>query len=123
MFRSSMKRVNFTVPAGAGSYAPEVLELKQGDTGPGAPVTLWDHVDELREMVEALPATAQIEVDLLIAGKSGAQVADWLLNVTAPLTATGLGPIVQLAGWYGVRVRAKSGGTGGTATVSVSWKY
>lgn len=107
-----MARATFTVPAAAGAYASQEIHLRQHQGS-------YDHVQALRVLVEDDPPTgAVVELDLLRAG--GSPETDW---VTATITynAKGLGALVELAGWRGVRVRAKSGGTAGNLPVSVSW--
>lgn len=110
------KRISFTVPAANGDYAPEVLYCN-GDNEPKA---LMDLVVQLSLLVESLPADAVIEVDLLKAGLAGSIETNWQTAVKS-FDSTGLQDFLQLAMWRGVRVRAKSGGTAGTAVVSASW--
>ena len=106
----------FTVPGGAGSYAPEVIQFRQQQER-----GTHDDVSELTLMIESLPATAEIEVDLLRpGGNPDGGDAHYLLAVQSHNTV-GLKAILQLAAWKGGRVRAKSGGTGGNAVVHAAW--
>lgn len=106
----------FTVPAGNGQYAPEILYLSPDDT----PNTNLDLVAELSVLVESLPATAVVEVDLCKAGRSGQSAGDWNIAVNS-YNATGLQALIALAAWRGIRVRCKSGGAAGTGQISASW--
>jgi hypothetical protein len=120
---SGYARVTFVVPATGGNYAPETIITRQGDSG------VLDKVSMLAVYVESLPAAAEIEVDLLKPGEDPALAASWLLDIRT-ITAVGLvfwGASLEhswlnLAGWPGVRIRAKSGGTSGNSIVSVSWE-
>lgn len=47
--------------------------------------------------------------------------ANWAINVAAAMNSTGLKAQVLLTSWDGVRVRVKSGGTGGNAVVGAAW--
>lgn len=106
---------SFAVPSGAGSYAPEVLYL-------GAPTNdvaqaFRGNVKNFKMMIDALPATADIEVDILRIKGNPATAGDWVnISITS---AVGIQAIVALLRWPGVRIRAVSGGTSGTATVGV----
>ena len=77
-------------------------------------------VTELSTLLEALPATAQIEVWVLKAGGVPETAGDWVYSGTAYTTLVLQTPLA-MAPWVGVKLRAKSGGTGGTATVSAAW--
>jgi hypothetical protein len=108
--------VSFTVPAGAGSYAPEVLKLRQQqDRGTG------DDVSELTLMVETLPTAALIEVDLLRPGGNLDGGDSHFILAVQSHNAVGLKAILQLAAWKGGRVRAKSGGNAGSSIVHAAW--
>lgn len=109
--------VDFAVPAGAGAYAPEVLYLKNER---GEKTGLYHQVEALVVNVESLPAGAQVEVDVLKANGNPSAEADWVKNVDRA-AAIGLYAPVELAGWNGVRIRAKSGGAAGSAKTHVSW--
>ena len=115
MSSSGQQTRTFTIPGGAGSYAPTVIFTRQ-DQARGQP----DDVSELTLMIESLPATAAIEVDLLKPGGDADVAADWLLAVQSHNTI-GLKPVLQLASWRGARIRGKSGGTAGPAVVHCSW--
>lgn len=110
------RRIIFAVPVGAGGYAPEILYLNVDN----AAKSLMDIVLELRFAIENLIATAVVEVDILRVGGDPTVAGDWILNVQNKNTA-GLADLLALAGWQGVRIRAKSGGTAGNMAVSAAW--
>lgn len=110
-------RVDFTVPGGAGSYAPEVIYLNPEDVEDATQELA--RVFELQVHIEALPADAEIEVDVLRAGGDPETAGDWLTAVQA-YASTGLHIRLLLEGQR-VRLRAKSGGTGGSAPVNAWW--
>lgn len=107
--------ISFTVPAGAGAYAPEVIYLN-ADNQPGS---IPDTVAEFTLDIESLPAGAQIEVDVLRASGGQTTVADWQL-ARKVFAAAGLQAPVGVSGAK-LRVRAKSGGNAGAAPVSAWW--
>jgi hypothetical protein len=111
--------MDFAVPAGSGDYAPEILYLRRAtpDTLP-AESYLFDEVTELQTLIAAIPATATVEVDVL--KPNDVPGGTWRLAVQS-WTTTGLKTILALAMWDGVRIRVKSGGTAGTATVDAAW--
>lgn len=121
--RTGTGRLSFTIPATSTNYAPEVLVCGFGYGG------LLDAIDALRVLVEgALPAGATIRIELLGAGLDPAVAGNWF---DSGLTATAQGVFPNgtngsqpfwLAGWRGVRLRAQSGGTAGSANVSASWE-
>lgn len=115
---SQKKFLDCAVPAGAGSYAPEELYLNAENDK----THRLDEVHELTISVESLPATATIEIDLLKADGtlSPAAAANWL-TAQKTITVVGLAATISLSGWYGVRVRVKSGGTAGSCKLHVSW--
>lgn len=104
----SPQNFSFAVPAGAGSYAPEVFYF-----GLGAQPSQLDAVDEARINVAALPATATLEIDILKADGTWATAVD-------TCTTTGLQGLMAFGGLK-ARMRAKSGGTAGTASGTASW--
>jgi hypothetical protein len=115
--RRNSASITFAVPAGAGQYAPEVLYLVLENE----PKKGLDLVDRLRAVVRTLTATAEIEVDLMRPGSSDWTLdASWNLDVVSYTTA-GLKDLLELAG-FKVRIRAKSGGTGGNTVLDVSWQ-
>lgn len=118
MANTRTRTTSFTVPAGAGSYAPEACYLNRQNVA--ATGVAFDEVVEVQNMIAALPATAAIEVDLLKPNGDPTQAGDWLTAVVS-YSATGLQSILSLARWVGVRIRAKSGGTSGTATLHTEW--
>lgn len=111
------RSISFTVPAGAGSYDTAVVYLKDE---PDKIDALWHPVSELTLVVESLPAGAQIEIDLLKPGTDPKTASNWLINQQTH-TAIGLKSLLQMARWRGVRIRAKSGGTGGASVVHATW--
>lgn len=109
---------SFAVPATSGQYAPEVIYLRQQQDG-----GTFDAIERLSAYVDALPSGATVEVDLLKANSANRATpasTDWL-GPAATVTATGLADLITLAGWYGGRIRVKSGGTAGTATLHATW--
>jgi hypothetical protein len=109
--------VDFTVPAGAGDYAVEVLRLKnERNVATG----LYHQVEELVVHVESLPAGARVEVDVLKANGNPSVEADWVKNIDAAV-AVGTHAPLELASWNGVRIRGKSGGAAGSAKAHVAW--
>ncbi len=113
-------RVSFTVPAVGGSYAPEILYLAPDSLAEPTSKGGFDPIDVLSVLLEGTPpASAQVEVDLLV-GSDPSVAGDWVVNA-ATATLAGLHDQLPLSGWRGVRLRCKSGGTGGTLGVSASW--
>ena len=121
MVNEGQKTQAFTVPVGAGDYAPEILYLTPRDQTV-TPTTFGEAfrggVSEYQAVIEAMVADAQLEVDLLNAESDPATPANW--NNDKVYTAAGPHPI-ELLTRQAVRVRAKSGGTSGTLTASVAW--
>jgi hypothetical protein len=111
----NLRSKTFAVPGGAGVYAPEILYLAQDENHPQS-----DDVSEVTLFIESLPATAVVEVDLLQPGGVETVAVDWIVAAQSH-NAIGLKAVLQLANWRGVRVRAKSGGTAGSAVVHASW--
>jgi len=105
---------SFTVTASAGAYATEVLYMARSNVATAPP----DEVGELQLYISALPASAVVEVDLLVPGQS--MGGTWR-TAAQTYNTVGLTSVLSLAGWRGVRIRVKSGGTGGTATIDASW--
>jgi hypothetical protein len=110
------KRISFTVPVGAGTFAPEILYLNAENKKDAH----FDIVSEMTAIVEALTATATLEVDILRPGGNRDVAGDWYLATKIWNTA-GIQALFQLARVYGVRVRAKSGGTAGTTILALYW--
>lgn len=112
-------RASFTVPAGAGAYAPEELFLKvqETDTAEGA----YRKIRRLRMLLETLVATAVIEVWALRAGGDVKNAAHWF-NTLISHNLAGMSPLIELAATTKVKLRAKSGGTGGAMAVSAFWE-
>lgn len=111
----------FTVPGTGGNYATQIVYLRSDDPTE-APDSLggFDYVSELQVHLGSLVTGVTIEVDILKQGGDPAVAGDWLLAVESYTTA-GLHVVLALAGVPGVRIRAKSGGTGGTQSVQVWW--
>ena len=112
---SGYARKTFAVPGTGGQYAPEEILTRQGDS------LALDKVSKLRVLVESLTATAEVELDLLKPGQDPRLAASWFVDAVS-LTAAGLATHEELAGWPGVRIRVKSGGTSGSTIVSVAWE-
>jgi len=109
----------FTIPAGAGTYATEIVYVRQSRTA--VQPKSFSQVLELVLLIEALPTSCAIEVDVLKPGGDPDTAADWVIAVGSE-TTTGLkSPLVFYQA--GLRVRAKSGGTAGTAKVITSFLY
>lgn len=112
------RTLDFTVPAANGTYAPEILYCNvDNDARTG-----MDVVSQLSAAVTQLPAGATLEVSILKIGGQPKVDGDWIATGTS-YAAVGLGALLGLAAWSGVRLRAKSGGTAGTATVHASWMH
>ena len=106
----------FVIPAGAGDYAPGALYCRTEQDVEGAP----DCVVALDVLVESLPATGDIEIEMLTVGGDQSDDADWL-SAGAPIEAVGK-TSYTFAGWPGIRVRGQSGGTGGDSIVHIAWR-
>lgn len=103
--------VNFTVPAGAGSYAPERIQLNSQSVStanlPFSNVTV---------IIQSLVATMVMELWLLLPGTDPTNDANYAFLSQYP---GGTGQI-SVASWRGGQIRVKSGGTAGTAILSAS---
>lgn len=120
MMRSNHHQ-DFAVPVANGEYAPEVVYLKQNDKDSAAKKDgPLDHVSEITLHLGTMVTGATVEVDLLRAGGDPTNASHWL-TAAKSYDAAGLQDPIFLTEWRGVRVRAKSGGTDGTQTVSMSW--
>jgi hypothetical protein len=108
--------LTFTVPAGAGAYAPEVLYLNADNDKR----TMPDVVGRLSLLLVNLIATVAIEVDLLKPGGDPSNATHWRTAMKSYNTA-GLQALLELGNWIGVRIRAKSGGTAGVQEIDVAW--
>ncbi len=120
MFRKIRSRsMDFTVPATAGQYAPEVMYLRRSDqaTQPEK-ADLLDLVEEVQALVVLLPTGASFELELL--KPASAPSGTWRATGRSYST-TGLKTPEAISRWLGVRFRAKSGGTAGTATLDAHW--
>jgi len=110
------RRVSFAVPVTAAQYAPEELICSRDNRAIGGIM----EVTELSTLVEALTATAQVEVWVLKAGGVPETAGDWVYSGTAYTTLV-LQAALAMAPWVGVKLRVKSGGTAGTTIVSAAW--
>lgn len=111
-------RASFTVPAGAGAYAPEEIYLKLPESN--VPAGLYDLVSQLRILIEALIATAVVEVWILRMGGDPSSAGDWF-NSGISQNAAGLSALIEMSSAAGIKLRAKSGGTAGNMPVTVFW--
>lgn len=115
-----MDRVkSFTVPVTSGNYAPEVLYF--GPSNDGGDLDLEMRVNEASIVIGTLVSGVTIELDLLTPGTDPDTPANWMLAVDSWNTA-GLQTLLQLAGWHGARLRARSGGSAGTQVVAAAWR-
>jgi len=117
--RPNSRTVTFAVPAGNGDYAPEVLYLAPTND----PKSGLDCVEQVRALVRSLPTSAEVEIDLRKPGGGDPTLdASWNLDIgITSIAAAGLTALLEYAGWPGVRIRVKSGGTAGSAVVDASW--
>jgi hypothetical protein len=111
-------RVSFTVPVGAGIYAPEEIYCK---VEPTAPSGYYSIVSQLRVLIENLIATAVVEIWVLRVGGNAASAGDWFYSGISH-NAAGLSALIELASIQGVKLRAKSGGTAGAMLVDAFWE-
>lgn len=103
-------RVTFTVPVTATNYAPERIQLNS-QSAPAAwptPSLMSPPMLGITVMIEALPATATLELWLLKAGADPTADANYFFH-----DSTAVGKTYALAGYRGAQFRAKSGGTAG----------
>lgn len=112
----SERTLAFAVPVTGGNYAPEILYLAQKNQAIATQAP--DEVGECQFYISTLPTSAIVEIDLLAPGQL--MTGTWR-TVAQTYNANGLTAVLSLAGWRGVRVRVKSGGTSGTATIDASW--
>jgi hypothetical protein len=111
-------RSTFVVPVGAGGYAPEEIFLKVLE--PSSAGGLYHKIRTLRILIEALIATAVVEVWVLRVGGDPTNAAHWFFSGVSH-NAVGLSPLIELAGWAAVKLRVKSGGTAGNMPISAAW--
>jgi hypothetical protein len=115
------KAQTFTVPAGAGDYAPEVfLTIAFGRVKSPAKVA------DIRLMVASLPAGAVVECDLFHVDGDEDEFTDptntaKFYVAADSVNAAGLKSTQEFGGWRGIRYRIKSGGTGGAAKLEASY--
>ena len=106
-------RQSFTVPASAGTYAPEVITFARANTST-APVSLVG----LTAIVESNAATgATLEVWLLKINGDPSASGDYFLSSLSLASGSATFP---LASYPGVQLRAKSGGTSGAMVINAS---
>lgn len=105
-------RVTFTVPATAGQYAPERLNLNSHQP-PSAVLT--SPLLGVTALIESAPASAEIELWLLRLGGDPTNDAEFFFFDTTASSKTW-----PLASFPGAQLRAKSGGNAGSMTVSAS---
>jgi len=109
---SDAKRHTFAIPAGAGDYAPTELVLDEGSGD--------SRVYDCSVLIESLPASSGLEVWLLRVDGDPDEEDDWIASGVVYEEA-GLGTLLQLGAWSGVKLRGVSGGTSGSLVASVSW--
>lgn len=103
-------RVTFTVPATAGQYAPERIQLNSQSASVVTPTLLG-----ATALIEAAPASAALELWLLRVNGDPTNDADYHLYDSTTASKTW-----PLASFPGAQLRAKSGGTAGSMTVSAT---
>lgn len=108
-------RETFAVPAGAGDFAPEVLYC----AAPTTDVTKLHQPDEFQALIEELPTAAEVVVEHLRVEGDPTDNADWVEgDVYTYLGLTSLYAMLAQP----TRVRVRSGGNAGSATVSARWR-
>lgn len=122
-------RATITVPALSGNYANEVLAFGAPLETPGSTSVVDDgSFEEVMAYVESIVAGATVElwVRKVASDTEPAKdmdLGDYFLYGTATTgTATAVGRLYWsgLAGWPAGVIRVKSGGTGGTMTISAT---
>lgn len=104
----------FTVPATPGAYAPERIAF--GEVAEGMP---QDSFMGVTASVDGTVATMSVELWLPAVGASAPFVNSDYKYSGKSIGATGA-ETWALAGYPGAQLRVKSGGTGGTGTVSAT---
>lgn len=99
----------FTVPAGSGSYATEILYLNTAN-GASAPDNTW--ADLVNIIVHTLVTGAVVELQTLDQDGS-----TWTIASTLDTATDSMFSAVLLQ--HHARIRVKSGGTAGTQTITV----
>jgi hypothetical protein len=111
------QKVSFTVPAGAGSYAPETIDFSSQNAA-----VLSEQIERVTAVVAAAVATAVLELWFLDVASDPTNAGNYhLFGPIANGAAVG-GATVEVADYRGVQIRAKSGGTAGSVVVSASAK-
>lgn len=103
-------RKSFTVPATSGQYAPERIVMASPTAGSLSPELLG-----VTALIESAPASAAIELWLLRQGQDPTNDSNYSLYDSTTSSKTW-----PLASFRGAQLRAKSGGTAGTMTVSAT---
>ena len=109
--------MDFTVPAGAGTYAPEVYYL----TSKGVTVEVGEVLAapmEVQANVITLPTDAELEMDILRNDADKALEASWAVGTVWTELGLAASP-TPLSRWQGVRFRMKSGGNAGAGVAEV----
>jgi hypothetical protein len=103
-------RKAFTVPGTSGQYAPERIVMASPSSATLSPSLLG-----VTALIESAPASAAIELWLLRVGGDPTNDSDFFLYDSSASSKTW-----PLASYRGAELRAKSGGTAGSMTVSAS---
>lgn len=104
---------SFTIPAGAGTYAPERIYVCRGDLGLRGMT-----IARITALVTQLVATAVLELWMLKDGADPSLDASYFLY-SAIANGAALGGATLDVATSHAQLRAKSGGTAGTLNVSV----
>lgn len=108
-------RKAFVVPAGTGQFAPEIAYANSKDTAQNSPVSLVQVIAEGAGL-----AAANADLQLLRPGGVPATDADWVTYKSFTLAAGGCSDVFEVLK-MAVRLKLRSGGTGGTVTASLAW--
>lgn len=110
-------RMSITVPATIDTYDDDdIIYIRRN----ALDNSIFSDVLEVVLMVHSLPAGAVVEIQVLKPGTDPGTTANWFVADT--VTAVGFQTPVTLFA-SGVRIRVKSGGTGGESEVSAFWYY
>jgi hypothetical protein len=102
-------RTTFAVPVTTSNYAPEVMQI-----------TLPRGISEIAIGIESLPTSSAVELWLLRQDGTPATSGHYFLAKS--YTAIGLQDLVVVPGNHAAQIRAKSGGTSGSAIVNGWWR-
>lgn len=110
--------ITFTIPAGNGAFAPEIMYLRRTIVS-----GLWQFspVVDLVTFINSLPTSAVIDVDVLKPNGDPSVANDWF-TPNFSYTSTGQQDSQPMFA-SGIRIRGRSGGTGGDAEVAVFYLY